>query len=697
MVDQTAQTTEGEEVQAAPAAGQVVPHRPSGLYGEVTNKGWDDVTPALSAGVMDIITNKLGFNRMTPVQAGTIPLFLSYKDVCVECDGARQACTGSGKTLAFLVPLFEMLLRREDPLKKHEVGALIITPTRELASQITEIAKVFIENLKGTPGKQSFTLQVFIGGVELSHDMRKFQAEGGHVIIGTPGRLEDIINKMDHVFNTRSLEVLVLDEADRLLEMGFRPQINTILNRLPKQRRTGLFSATQTQEVEHLARAGLRNPLRVGVKVRTKGAQVKNQKIPLTLTNWYMTVESDEKLAQLCHFITTHSSQKIIVYFLTCACVDYIYRALTVLKKSKAIPEDFEFLSLHGKVPQQKRPLVFNKFVSEKNGCALLATDLAARGLDVPDVDWIIQYDPPQDPDTFVHRIGRSAHFMKYKGVPFREMEKATDVMDVIPIVRQAATKDRELMEKSKLAFVSFVRGYKEHHYKYIFVFERLNLGKLAMAFSLLRLPSMPETRNKKVDDFTPVEIELSAVPYTDKKKEKQRKIKLAKSLKEEAEKRAKVGKKGADVKNSAPWSRNQLKKEKRDKRKMLKDNKRKRIEEVRMGLNKNGDGDDDDDDGEEDWKELENDLKEERLLKKLKRGKISKAEFEKRTGERDLEEEFESELAKEAEVAAQAKATAAAAAAADTDATDTPPAATTTKKSNNKKKRKNKNKKRSH
>jgi ATP-dependent RNA helicase DDX55/SPB4 len=212
-----------------------------------------------------------------------------------------------------------------------------------------------------------------------------------------------------------------------------------------------------------------------------------------------------------------------------------------------------------------------------------------------------------------------------------------------------------------------------------------------------VQLPSMPETRNKKVDDFTPVEIELSAVPYTDKKKEKQRKIKLAKSLKEEAEKRAKVGKKGADVKNSAPWSRNQLKKEKRDKRKMLKDNKRKRIEEVRMGLNKNGDGGGDDDDDGEDWKELENDLKEERLLKKLKRGKISKAEFEKRTGERDLEEEFESELAKEAEVAAQAKASAAAAAAADTDATDTPPAATTTKKSNNKKKRKNKNKKRSH
>ena len=213
------------------------------------------------------------------------------------------------------------------------------------------------------------------------------------------------------------------------------------------------------------------------------------------------------------------------------------------------------------------------------------------------------------------------------------------------------------------------------------------------------QLPSMPETRNKKVDDFTPVEIEQSAVPYTDKKKEKQRKIKLAKSLKEEAEKRARVGKKGADVKNSAPWSRNQLKKEKRDKRKMLKDNKRKRIEEVRLGLNKNGDdGDDDDDDGAEDWKELENDLKEERLLKKLKRGKISKAEFEKRTGERDLEEEFESELAKEAEQAAaqaQAKASAAAAAAADqaADATDTPPAATA-KKSNKKRKNKNKNKK---
>jgi len=618
------------------------------LAGELTGKGWKEIKPALSACMMDVLSNKLGFNQMTPVQASTIPLFLSHKDVSVE------ACTGSGKTLAFLVPLFEMLMRREEPLKKHEVGGLVITPTRELAMQIYEIAKVFVANLQGKPGKQSFSLQLFIGGVDLSQDMRRFKEEGGHVVIGTPGRLEDIIHNMDHAFDTKNLEVLVLDEADRLLEMGFRPQINTILNRLPKQRRTGLFSATQTQEVEHLARAGLRNPVRIGVKVQSKGAQIKNQKIPLTLTNWFMTCESDEKLAQLCHFISEHASQKVIIYFLTCACVDFIYRALSVLKNSNVIPTDFKLFSLHGKVPHLKRPVIYNKFLSEKDGCALLATDLAARGLDVPDVDWIVQYDPPQEPDTFVHRIGRSARmgregnalvfimphendtssgyidFMKYKGVPFKEMEKTTNVSEVLPIVRKAAIKDRELMGKSKLAFVSFVRGYKEHYYKYIFAFERLNLGRLAMAFALLQLPSMPEIRGKKIDGFDPVEIDLDKVPFIDKTKEKQRQVKLKKEAEKRQQNEGRNKRKASELKNSAPWSRNQAKKEKRDKRRTLKENKRKKIVESKTI-----------EEEEDEWQELENDLKEERLMKKLKRGKISRTEFEKRTGEQDLEEEL--------------------------------------------------------
>jgi len=270
---------------------------------------------------------------------------------------------------------------------------------------------------------------------------------------------------------------------------------------------------------------------------------------------------------------------------------------------------------------------------------------------------------------------------MKYKGVPFKEMEKTTNVSEVLPIVRKAAIKDRELMGKvcqplasfppsqglthlfkqqqqqqrvvltcrqSKLAFVSFVRGYKEHYYKYIFAFERLNLGRLAMAFALLQvppltaakahlsvrthpqLPSMPEIRGKKIDGFDPVEIDLDKVPFIDKTKEKQRQVKLKKEAEKRQQNEGRNKRKASELKNSAPWSRNQAKKEKRDKRRTLKENKRKKIVESKTI-----------EEEEDEWQELENDLKEERLMKKLKRGKISRTEFEKRTGEQDLEEEL--------------------------------------------------------
>ena len=176
-------------------------------------------------------------------QASSIPLFLQRKDV------AAEAVTGSGKTLAFLIPILEILMGLESPLGKHQIGALILSPTRELASQISEVLSEFLGRIP------SLSQLLLIGGSNINADMEKFQEEGGNIIIGTPGRIEDLLMGKTHAKTAtfasaiKTLEVLVLDEGDRLLSLGFERSISTILSFLPKQRRTGLFSATQTKVI----------------------------------------------------------------------------------------------------------------------------------------------------------------------------------------------------------------------------------------------------------------------------------------------------------------------------------------------------------------------------------------------------------------------------------------------------------------
>lgn len=172
------------------------------------------------------------FVKMTPVQQSCIPLFLAHKDVVVE------AVTGSGKTLAFTVPILCKLKTKS--FKQNQVGAIVIAPTRELASQIHS---VFISLIRHIPDS-SLTCGLFIGGTDLSTDVESFKCHGANIIIATPGRLSELLKKQ--IFNCRDLEMLILDEADRLLDLGFETTLTAIMARLPKQRRTGLFSATMS-------------------------------------------------------------------------------------------------------------------------------------------------------------------------------------------------------------------------------------------------------------------------------------------------------------------------------------------------------------------------------------------------------------------------------------------------------------------
>ena len=465
------------------------------------------------------------FHTMTPVQEATIPLFLSNKDVAV------QAVTGSGKTLAFLIPVIERI--RKKKLAKNQIGALILSPTRELAIQTWKICCGLCEATGQSPplllvgGGSS-------GGSSVNHrpvtqDLKTFQKEASDIVIGTPGRMEDVLTRYS-VMDVSELEVLILDEADVLLfgKTMMDPTIATILNRLPKMRRTGIFSATTTFTSNTsikplLVRAGMRNPVLVNVQVAAhsqddqeqdgkngsttnnsndKKSRNSNSYTPTSLTNYYMVTKLEEKMSRVVQFIKSHRKEKMIVFFLTCACVEFYGGAL-----QEALTDEGVYIeTLHGKLVQKRREKAMERFREAKEGGALFCTDVAARGLDVSDVDWVVQVDAPQDPSQFVHRVGRSARagrkgsslvfltekeesyvdLLANRQVPLSPLSDSEDccrplrrgdnndtangtIPDILPEIRKLVLKDRDHLEKGTKAFTSFIRAYKEHTCAFIF------------------------------------------------------------------------------------------------------------------------------------------------------------------------------------------------------------------------------------
>ncbi|XP_057430840.1 DEAD-box ATP-dependent RNA helicase 18 [Lotus japonicus] len=579
----------------------------------LTSTRFSELNPPLSEPVLQALTDS-GFDFCTPVQAATIPLLCSFKDVAVD------AATGSGKTLAFVLPLVEILRRSSPKPKPHQVLGIIISPTRELSSQIYHVAQPFISTLVNIKS------MLLVGGVDVKADMKKIEEEGVNILIGTPGRLHDIMNRMD-ILDFKELEILILDEADRLLDMGFQKQLTSIITQLPKLRRTGLFSATQTEAVEELAKAGLRNPVRVEVRAETKRAndpatakQLESSKTPSGLHIEYLECEADKKPSQLVDFLVKNRSKKIIIYFMTCACVDFwgtVLPHISVLKGFSLIP-------LHGKMKQTVREKALASFTSLSNGI-LLCTDVAARGLDIPGVDCIVQYDPPQDPNVFIHRVGRTARlgkqghavvfllpkedsyveFLRIRRVPLQEIRCSDDAPDVVPQIRSAAKKDRDIMEKGVKAFVSYIRAYKEHHCSYIFRWRELEIGKLAMGHGLLRLPLVPEVKQNSLSTkgFEPVEdINFEDIKYRDKSREKQRKKNL--QVKKEAKEKEPRPKKLSKTPNAQTDMKKKTAKQRR---------------------------------AEQDVEDEEELMHEYRLLKKLKKGTIDENEYAKLTGTEEL------------------------------------------------------------
>ena len=619
-----------------------------------------DLRPSLRPESLDALAAG-GFERSTPVQASTIPLLCSHKDVSVE------ACTGSGKTLAFVLPMVEILARARKELRRYEVGAVVVSPTRELARQIHEVATPFVKTLaRGGDASDGEELSMLlVGGTDVSKDVAKFAATSPLVLVATPGRLWDVMQRSREL-DGKKCELLILDEADRLLGMGFMATLNNIISRLPKQRRTGLFSATQTEEVAELARAGLRNPVRVTVRdavnAAARAAGDKKGKLPTQLQLLYRLCPVDAKLWHLVNFIREHRSCKMIVYFLTCACVDFYKSAV------KEFLPDSSTIALHGKMKQKQRESALGVFTEQSSG-VLMCTDIAARGLDIPGVDWIVQFDPPQDPAAFVHRVGRTARmgregnaivflspnseasyvdFLRIRGVEIKaapgtrehfaevaaetqngdddkQIELASDIVDALEkteleeragadqthiALRKASEKSRELMEKGVRAYVSFIRGYKEHHCRFIFRFKELEYGSLAMSMGLLRLPKMKEIRKapkKFMECFVESYVDADTVPFMDKSREKQRQ----KTLKEQQE--AAEAQRLLEVDTPKP-KKEKVKEEKRQTAF------KRRKEELRADI-----------------EEMEDDY---RALRKVKKGKMTEEEF-------DLEIGFDEDVSK--------------------------------------------------
>lgn len=330
--------------------------------------------------------DEIGFTKLTPIQKQAIPEALKGKDII------GQAQTGSGKTIAFSIPILEKIF-----IPDRSPQAIILCPTRELCMQVaSEIEKI------GSQIKKFKVLAVY-GGQPIGKQTRVLK-KGVHVVVGTPGRVIDHIEREN--LDLIGIESVVLDEADEMLEMGFREYIETILAKTPIQRQTLLFSATIPEEIKSIAQKYQKNPK--FIKIADK-----RQNIP-KITQYAFKCDIKDKFNGLTRLIEAYDVKLALIFCNTKKSVDYVKKHL---KK-----EDFAVDSLHGDMTQKTRDKVMNKF---RNGNIhiLVATDVAARGLDIDDVDVIINYDVPQNLDDYIHRIGRTARAGK-KGFAFTLVSK---------------------------------------------------------------------------------------------------------------------------------------------------------------------------------------------------------------------------------------------------------------------------------
>ena len=425
-----------------------------------------------------------GYTDPTDIQRVAIPLALRGRDVL----GAAK--TGSGKTLAFLVPLLE-LLWRERWTNMDGLGVLVISPTRELAYQTFAV-------LRKVGACHDFSAGLVTGGKDIEFEKRHI--EQTNIVICTPGRL---LQHMDETatFNCTSLKMLVLDEADRILDLGFQQAMNAIIQNLPPQRQTLLFSATQTKSVRDLARLSLVEPEYVAVHEHSKYST------PHKLIQSYIVVELPDKLSVLFSFIRSHLTSKIIVFISSCKQVKFVYEVFRRMKPG--IP----LMALYGRQKHLKRMGIFSEFCRRK-ASVLFSTDIAARGLDIPAVDWVVQLDCPEDVNTYIHRVGRTARYEKdgkavlfllpseesgmleeleQRNIPIEKIEvNPKKVASIQRKLEGFCAQDPDIKQWAQRSFVCYLRSIHLQSNKRIFDIHNLPMNEYAIS---LGLPQPPRIR----------------------------------------------------------------------------------------------------------------------------------------------------------------------------------------------------------
>lgn len=391
--------------------------------------------------------------------------------------------------VAFLVPVLEKLYRaRWDA--EDGLGALIISPTRELALQIFEV-------LRSIGKLHSFSAGLIIGGKNFYEEQHKIIRM--NILIATPGRL---LQHMEQTpgFEPSNLQVLVLDEADRILDMGFSSQLTSIVSYLPKERQTMLFSATQTKSVKDLAKLSLKDPEYIAVHEKSEFST------PKALDQKYLVCAMESKLDILFSFIKAHLKQKTIVFASSCRQVRFVYDAFC--KMQPGLP----LMALHGKYKQGKRVEIYYNFLN-KPAAVMFATDIASRGLDFPSVDWVFQLDCPEDAASYIHRVGRTARYNRNGHAMTLVLPSEVEGMTSewrkanIPITEAKINPKKTLNTKQKIrsivaasvdtkllaqkAYMSYIRSYYLQPNKSIFQIDEFDTAGFAASLGLASAPKV--------------------------------------------------------------------------------------------------------------------------------------------------------------------------------------------------------------
>lgn len=428
------------------------------------------------------------FMKPTDIQKEGIALALQGRDVL----GAAK--TGSGKTLAFIVPILEMLWH-ECWANTDGLGALVISPTRELALQTYEV-------LHKIGRYHDFSAGLIIGGKDLQEEQQRIP--NTNIIIGTPGRILQHFDETPN-FGSFNLKLLVLDEADRILDLGFASAVNAIIENLPEERQTLLYSATQTKSVKDLARLSLKNPDYINVHEGSKYCT------PKKLIQNYIFVELHQKIDFLYSFIRNHLKSKCIVFLSSCKQVKFVSEVFRKLRPG--IPLN----ALYGKQKQLKRVAIFNRFCTIQYA-VLFATDIAARGLDFPAVNWVIQYDCPENPDTYIHRVGRTARFEKggqalmmllpsegemvkkitNRKVPIHELKSnPKKIRSIHGKLQSFCIQDQQIKDWAQKSIISYARSVYLQSDKTVFDVTKLPLDKFSLSHGLVAAPKLQFLKKK--------------------------------------------------------------------------------------------------------------------------------------------------------------------------------------------------------